>query len=113
MIHDVWPLYRELHTWARYELAKKYNQPVPEMLPAHWLPNRWGQEWSSMVKDDGVDLDKALMAKSPEWIMEQAEDFYISLGFPALTKSFYEKSSLYQLSLDSKHKRTTMHRHGI
>ncbi len=105
MIHDVWPLYRELHTWARYELAKKYNQPVPEMLPAHWLPNRWGQEWSSMVKDDGVDLDKALMAKSPEWIMEQAEDFYISLGFPALTKSFYEKSSLYPLSLDSKHKK--------
>ncbi|HEV8159114.1 MAG TPA: M2 family metallopeptidase, partial [Pyrinomonadaceae bacterium] len=24
------PFYRELHTWARYELAKKYNQPVPD-----------------------------------------------------------------------------------
>ena len=41
MVKDVWPLYREMHTWARYTLAKKYNQPVPEMLPAHWLPNRW------------------------------------------------------------------------
>lgn len=43
MINDVWPLYRELHTWARYELAAKYKQPVPEYLPAHWLPNRWGK----------------------------------------------------------------------
>ena len=24
------PLYLQLHTWAKYELAKKYGQPVPE-----------------------------------------------------------------------------------
>ena len=28
LIRDVWPLYRELHTWARYELAARYNEPV-------------------------------------------------------------------------------------
>ena len=42
------PLYRELHTWARHELAKRYRMPVPEQLPAHWLPNRWGQDWAAL-----------------------------------------------------------------
>lgn len=105
LIQDVWPLYRELHTWARYELAKKYDQPVPEMIPAHWLPNRWGQEWSSMIDSDGVDLDEALGQKSAKWIMEQGEDFYISLGFPKLPQSFYEKSSLYPLPNDTTFKK--------
>ena len=91
------PLYRELHTYARYELAKKYGQPVPRLLPAHWLPNRWGQDWSSMVTVEGFDLDGALREKSPEWLVEQAERFYVSLGFPNLPPSFWEKSSLYPL----------------
>lgn len=48
---DIWPLYRELHTYARYELARKYGvEDVPDMIPAHWLPNRWGQDWSAMVE---------------------------------------------------------------
>jgi peptidyl-dipeptidase A len=97
MINDVWPLYRELHTWARYELAKKYNAEVPEYLPAHWLPNRWGQDWTAMVKVEGLDIDPALKEKGPEWIMTQGEEFWKSLGFPPLPQSFYEKSSLYPL----------------
>ena len=43
------PLYLELHTWAKYELAKKYGQPVPDRIPAHWIPNRWAPEWNGMV----------------------------------------------------------------
>lgn len=101
MIKDLWPLYRELHTWARYTLAEKYQQPVPEYLPAHWLPNRWGQEWSEMVSVEGFDVDGALRTKSPEWIMEQGENFYISLGFDSLPESFYEKSSLYPAPPDA------------
>jgi peptidyl-dipeptidase A len=54
------PLYRELHTWARYELAKRYGVPVPQQLPAHWLPNRWGQDWSALVTVEGFDLDGSL-----------------------------------------------------
>lgn len=105
MISELWPLYRELHTWARYELAKKYKQPVPEYLPAHWLPNRWGQEWSDMVEIEGFNVDKALNKKSAEWIVEQAEDFYVSLGFENLPKSFYEKSSLYPLPAETNYKK--------
>lgn len=101
------PLYRELHTYARYELAKKYNAPVPDYLPADWLPNRWGQDWSSMLEVEGLDLDSALKSKSPEWIVEQGEQFYKSLGFQPLPKVFWEKSSLYPLPPDAKYKKNT------
>lgn len=105
MIKDVWPLYRELHTWARYELAKKYNQPVPEYLPAHWLPNRWGQDWTDLVEVKGMDLDKTLSKQSPEWIVKKGEEFYQSLGFSPLPSSFYEKSSLYPLPAGTPYKK--------
>jgi peptidyl-dipeptidase A len=101
------PLYRELHTYARYELAKRYKLPVPDQLPADWLPNRWAQDWSSLVTVEGMDIDDALKSKTPEWIVRQAEQFYISLGFPALPKSFYEKSSLYQLPPGTAYKKNT------
>ncbi|WP_439883108.1 M2 family metallopeptidase [Pontibacter sp. MBLB2868] len=100
------PLYRELHTYARYELAKKYGvKEVPDYLPAHWLPNRWGQDWSSMVDVKGIDLDAALKPKGPEWIVKQGERFYTSLGFPSLPQTFYEKSSLYPLPPNAGYKK--------
>jgi peptidyl-dipeptidase A len=101
------PLYRELHTWARYELAKRYNQPVPDQLPADWLPNRWGQDWSSLVHVEGLDVDSALKSKNAEWVVKQAEQFYISLGFPPLPQSFWEKSSLYPVPAGSPYKKNT------
>jgi peptidyl-dipeptidase A len=100
------PLYRELHTYARYELAKKYGvKQVPDFLPAHWLPNRWGQDWGSMVDVKGLNLDAVLAKKGAEWQVTQAERFYQSLGFPALPASFYEKSSLYPLPAGSPYKK--------
>ncbi|WP_187261512.1 M2 family metallopeptidase [Pontibacter beigongshangensis] len=103
---ELLPLYRELHTYARYELAKQYGvKEVPDMLPAHWLPNRWGQDWSAMVEVKGLDLDAALKPKGDKWLVEQAERFYTSLGFPELPASFYEKSSLYPLPPDAGYKK--------
>jgi peptidyl-dipeptidase A len=103
---ELMPLYRELHTFARYELARKYGEKqVPDMLPAHWLPNRWGQDWSSMVDVKGINLDEVLRPKGAEWQVQQAERFYQSLGFPALPKVFYEKSSLYPLPPNAKYKK--------
>ncbi len=100
------PLYRELHTYARYELAKKYGvKQVPDYLPAHWLPNRWGQDWSPMVEVKGLNLDAALKSKGDEWQIKQAERFYVSLGFPNLPASFYEKSSLYPLPANAEYKK--------
>ncbi|NVO84068.1 M2 family metallopeptidase [Hymenobacter terrestris] len=100
------PLYRELHTYARYELAKQYGvKQVPDYLPASWLPNRWGQDWSSMVDVKGLDLDPVLAKKGAEWQVQQAERFYQSLGFPALPPVFYEKSSLYPLPKGADYKK--------
>jgi peptidyl-dipeptidase A len=93
-VADVKPLYEHLHTWAKHELAKRYKTDAPVgKLPAHWLPNRWGQNWPGMV--EGVDMDEPFKGKTKEYITEQAERFYVSLGFPKLPKSFYEKSDLY------------------
>lgn len=101
MIADVWPLYRELHTWARFELAARYKQPVPDYLPAQWLPNRWGQEWTALVKVEGMDIDSQLKSHNPEWIVKKGEQFYQSLGFGLLPLSFWEKSSLYPVQPDA------------
>ncbi len=95
---EVYPLYRELHTWARYELAARYGaDEVPDLIPAHWLPNRWAQDWSPLVKVEGADLDGALKDYTAEQIVKDGEGFYVSLGFPNLPESFYERSSLYPL----------------
>lgn len=106
-ITELRPLYRELHTWARYTLAEQYGTEVPAQLPAHWLPNRWGQDWSAMVTVEGLDIEQVLGEKDPEWLVKQAERFYISLGFDPLPDSFYERSSLYPVSPNAGYKKNT------
>lgn len=101
------PLYREIHTWVRYELAERYGQPVPEMIPADWLPNRWAQDWSALVRVEGLDIDPALGEKTAEWVVDQGEEFYLSLGFAELPDSFWELSSLYPLPPDVTYKKNT------
>ena len=102
LMQELYPLYRELHTWMRYEMAKKYGaSEVPDYLPAHWLPNRWGQDWSSAVSVQGIDLDAVLHQKSKEWIVQEGEKLYTSIGFPSLPQTFWERSSLYPYPPDS------------
>jgi peptidyl-dipeptidase A len=101
------PLFRELHTWVRHELARRYQQPVPDLIPAHWLPNRWGQDWSALVDVPGFDLDPELEKKGAEWLVQQAERFYVSLGFEPLPQTFWEKSSLYPLPENAGFKKNT------
>jgi peptidyl-dipeptidase A len=103
LVRELRPLQTELHTWARYELAKRYGQPVPEQLPAHWVPNRWGQNWPGIVQ--AVNLDELFKDKSPEWIVEQAERYYMSIGFPELEQNFWEKSDLYPVPAGSTRKK--------
>ena len=101
-IRDLWPLYRELHTWMRYEMAQKYKvAAVPDMLPAHWLPNRWGQDWSPAVNVKGIDVDAVLKPKGAEWIVHEGENLYTSLGFPKLPPVFWTNSNLYPYKADS------------
>ncbi|HEV8538534.1 MAG TPA: M2 family metallopeptidase [Bacteroidota bacterium] len=104
-IGEVRPLYEQLHYWAKTKLAERYHQPVPDRIPAHWIGNRWSQAWPGIV--EGVDLDNLFKDKSPEWIIRQAEKFYVSLGMPALPPSFWEKSDLYELPPGSSRQKNT------
>jgi peptidyl-dipeptidase A len=107
MVEQLRPLYREIHTWVRYELAQRYGAPVPDLIPAHWLPNRWAQDWSALVSVAGIDVDSALSDRTPEWIVRQGESFYTSLGFDPLPGTFWERSSLYPLPADASYKKNT------
>jgi peptidyl-dipeptidase A len=90
------PVFAALHCWAKHELARRYGVPdgeIPALIPAHWLGNRWGQEWPGLV--EAVDMDGLLAGKEPQWVVQQAERFYTSMGFPALPAAFWEHSDLY------------------
>jgi len=94
LVMETRPLFAQIHCWARHELAQRYGvEQVPSLIPAHWLANRWGQGWPGMV--DGVDMDSMMEGREPTWIVQQAERFYVSMGFASLPSSFYALSDLY------------------
>ncbi len=99
------PLYEQLHCWAKHALAKRYGQPVPKLIPAHWIANRWSQEWPGLV--ESIDLDPLFKSKSPEWLIKTAVNYGESLGFPQLPASFWARSDLYELPADAKRKKNT------
>lgn len=105
LVQQTKPLYEQLHCWARYRLAERYGQPVPRLIPAHWLPNRWGQEWPGLVQE--IDLDRLFACKSPEWIVRQAVAYGESLGLPKVPPSFWDKSDLYELPSNATRKKNT------
>ena len=106
VVGGVMPIYQQLHTWTRYQLAARYGATdVPAQLPAHWVANRWGQEWPGLV--EGVDLDAMMTGRTPPWVIEQAERFYVSLGMPSLPDSFWVRSDLYELPADAARKKNT------
>ena len=99
------PLYLQLHTWTKHELAKRYGAPLPKRIPAHWLANRYGQEWPGLVA--AADIDAAVAQHPPEWIVRTAEQFYTSLGFAPLPASFWERSDFYPLPAEAARKKST------
>ena len=104
-VGDLKPLYEQVHCWTKYELAERYGQPPPKRIPAHWIGNRWAQAWPGLTQ--AADLDPLFKDKSPEWIVEQGERFYTSLGMRGLPRSFWEKSDLYQLPPEATRKKNT------
>jgi len=99
------PLYLQLHTWAKYKLAEKYHQPVPKRIPAHWINNRWSQEWDGLA--EGADLTKYFEGRTPEFVIKSAEQFYTGMGFKPLPASFWTKSDLYPVPAGDPRKKNT------
>ncbi|BDU75028.1 M2 family metallopeptidase [Mesoterricola silvestris] len=104
-LKELRPLYLQLHTWVKYEMAKKYHQPVPRTIPAHWINNRWSQNWTGFV--EGVDFDPYFKGWTPEKVVKTAENFYVGLGFPKLPASFWAKSDLYPVPAGSERKKNS------
>jgi peptidyl-dipeptidase A len=104
-LKELRPLYLQLHTWTKYKLAEKFHQPVPKRIPAHWINNRWSQEWTGLV--EAANIDDRFKDKTPEWIIKTAEQFYTGLGFSALPASFWAKSDLYPVKPGDPRKKNT------
>jgi peptidyl-dipeptidase A len=94
VVRDLRPLQIELHTWARYELARRYGQPVPDLIPAHWLPSRFAEDWTALADVHGYDIDAALaQTGGPQQVVARAEKLWIGLGFAPLPDRIWERSS--------------------
>jgi peptidyl-dipeptidase A len=104
---QVEPLYKQLHCYAGNKLAQKYGRdkvPAGKPIPAHLFGNMWAQQWNRVFDDLLKPYPKASIEtadkqlKAQNWdavrITKSAESFYTSIGFPALPKTFYERSML-------------------
>src|ERR1017187_488204 len=105
MLAAVAPIYDGLHCFAKHTLAARYKQPVPRLIPAHWLGNRWAQSWPGLM--DSANLDPFFKSKSRDFIVRTAEDFYVSLGFARLPESFWQKSDLFPVDRGSARKKNS------
>ncbi len=109
VLRDLRPLQIELHTWLRYELARRYGQPVPDLIPAHWLPSRFGEDESALLEPHGFDLDGALSrlpGDPSRAVVELAQRTWTGLGFEPLPPTFWGNSSLAPVPLDAGFKKS-------
>lgn len=102
---QVKPLYQDLHCFVRGKLEQTYGEKgsVDGMIPAHLTGNMWAQQWGNLwdilepYKGAGsLDVTAGLVKQGydAEKMVRKSEDFYTSLGMPALPASFYERSQL-------------------
>src|SRR5438270_1530173 len=109
---QVEPFYVSLHTYVRRQLIKKYGKIAERpdgLIPAHLLGNMWAQEWGNIYPlvapangGQGYDLTKQLekqgLGSGPatidnaKKIVHYGENFFTSLGFDPLPKTFWERS---------------------
>jgi peptidyl-dipeptidase A len=104
---QVKPLYQALHCYAGQKLSEKYGRDkVPEgkPIPAQLFGNMWAQQWNRVYDDLLKPYPKASIEsadkqlKAQHWdavrMTKSAENFYQSIGFPALPPPFWERSML-------------------
>jgi peptidyl-dipeptidase A len=101
---QVEPFYVSLHTYVRKQLIKKYGKIAERpdgMIPAHLLGNMWAQEWGNVYPlvapaggGQGYDLTQLLKEHNVKELdmVHYGENFFESLGFDPLPKTFWERS---------------------
>jgi peptidyl-dipeptidase A len=100
------PLYLSLHAYVRGQLVKKYGKdvvPPNGPIPADLLGNLWAQEWGNIYDlmdspkpPQSYDLTNILVERKTDakGMVGHGENFFKSLGFAALPKTFWERSLL-------------------
>lgn len=103
---QVKPLYGSLHCYVRGKLQKTYGAdhvPAAKPIPAQLLGNMWAQQWGEIyplvepypgATDVNVTAALEKQKYDPVRITQSAENFYVSLGFPKLPQTFWERSLL-------------------
>jgi peptidyl-dipeptidase A len=98
------PFYASLHAYVRAQLVKKYGKeivPPNGPIPAHLLGNIWSQEWNNVAdlmdapeSPQSYDLSKILRDRKTDaqGMVKYGENFFISIGFAPLPKTFWERS---------------------
>ena len=104
--NQVKPLYDGLHCYARGKLQERYGKelvPDGKPVPAHLFGNMWAQQWNNIydllepyrgVSDLDVTSELERQGYDARKMTQSAESFYVSLGFPKLPASFWERSML-------------------
>ena len=103
---QVEPLYKEIHTYVRRKLIEKYGAVAERkdgMIPADLLGNMWAQEWGNIydivappATPATYDIGEILQQRktTPRQVTEFGENFFVSLGFPKLPDTFWQRSML-------------------
>lgn len=111
VVQDLWtrvrPLYKQLFTYVRKGLVQRYGFGVVRPdgpIPAHLLGNMWAQNWQHVVdvvrpggsESPTADVTGEMLRQgfTPLKIFQTAEEFFTSMGLPALSPEFWRNSML-------------------
>ncbi|XP_066933378.1 angiotensin-converting enzyme-like [Clytia hemisphaerica] len=101
------PMYEELHGYIRHRLTETYPDLIDESkgIPAHLLGNLWTTNWAALANrvkpfpdESGIQVTPKLVEKNynVSEIIRIAEKFFVSLGWPKLSESFWKRSVFTQ-----------------
>lgn len=108
-VQDLWtqiqPLYRQLFTFVRRGLVKRYGEQIVRSdgpIPAHLLGNMWGQNWRSLMDivrphaSVTPDITGEIMRQgyTPLRFFQSAEEFFTSMGLSPMLPEFWRNSIL-------------------
>ncbi|HAB80338.1 MAG TPA: peptidyl-dipeptidase, partial [Glaciecola sp.] len=105
---QVEPFYEALQCHVRAKLSEHYGAdivPLDQPIPAHLLGNMWAQSWGNvydLVKPEQEmnvpNVTQALADQGYDEVkmVQQAENFFSSLGFEPLPETFWQRSMFQQ-----------------
>jgi peptidyl-dipeptidase A len=106
-VQDLWmkiqPFYKQLFTFVRKGLVRQYGTNIVRHdgpIPAHILGNMWAQNWRNifdLIKPGTLDTpditgEMVRQGYTPLKIFQVAEEFFTSMGMPAMSPEFWRNS---------------------